>query len=153
MLEKLETANQVQVRPATVEDIEPITWLCYQLGYSPSAEAVKTYLETLSTQTEWIVYVACQSDTSVVGWINITISHVILEDKQAEIGGLVVDESSRSQGIGRLLVQQGQAWAKQKGCKIMQVRSRTTRQQAHQFYQNIGFTAYKTQHVFRKQLG
>ena len=148
---KLETTNQVQVRRATVEDVEPITRLCHQLGYSLSAEAVKAYLETLPTQTERLVYVAYQSD-SVVGWINVYIPRVLLEDKQAEIGGLVVDEDWRSQGIGQLLVQQGQAWTKQQGCSVMQVRSRLTRQQAHKFYQSVGFSAYKTQHVFRQKL-
>ena len=143
--------NYLQIRQAKVEDARSISLLSQQLGYSISEEAIKIYLKSLATAKEWIVYIACKSE-SILGWINIYLTHGILADKQAEVGGLIVDKNFRSQGIGRLLMQKGQTWAQQQGCNLIQVRSRTTRQQAHDFYQNIGYEPYKIQLVLRKQL-
>ncbi|MDJ0534128.1 MAG: GNAT family N-acetyltransferase [Xenococcaceae cyanobacterium MO_207.B15] len=68
------------------------------------------------------------------------------------MGGLIVDENFRRNGIDRLLIQKAQIWAQQQECDFIQVRSQTIRQQAHVFYQNIGYELCKTQLVLRKQL-
>ncbi|MBE9044186.1 GNAT family N-acetyltransferase [Pleurocapsales cyanobacterium LEGE 10410] len=143
--------NNLQIRQATAKDARSIGLLAEQLGYSISEKAIQKYLKSLATPQEWIVYIACKSE-SILGWINIYLTHGILADRQAEIGGLIVDRNFRGYGIGRLLLQRGETWAQQQGCNLIQVRSRTTRQQAHTFYQDVGYEPYKTQLVLRKQL-
>lgn len=142
--------NYLQIRQAKVEDARSVSLLSQQLGYSISEETIQIYLKSLETAKEWIVYIACKSE-SILGWINVYVTHGILANK-AEVGGLIVDKNFRGQGIGRLLMQKGETWAQQQGCHLIQVRSRTTRQQAHTFYQNIGYKSCKTQLVLRKQL-
>ena len=53
----------------------------------------------------------------------------------AAIDGLVVDEDERSAGIGAELVAAGEAWARERGATAMTVRSRSTRERAHRFYE------------------
>ncbi len=144
--------NSLNIRQARVEDAQPITLLCKQLGYVISEEKIQIYLKSLKTATEWIVYVACESENLILGWINVYLTHGILADRQAEIGSLIVDENFRGKGIGNLLMQKAQIWAQQQGCSLIQVRSQTKRQQAHTFYQNLGYKLCKTQLVLRKQL-
>ena len=144
--------KDLQIRKAKIEDAKDISSLCQQLGYSISKNKVQAYLESLDIAEEWIVYVACQFENSILGWINLYLSHGLLADRQAEIGGLIVGENFRGNGIGYLLIQKAQLWAQQQGCTLIQVRSQTIRQKAHNFYQNIGFKPCKTQLVLRKQL-
>ncbi|MGF1480776.1 MAG: GNAT family N-acetyltransferase [Cyanophyceae cyanobacterium] len=143
--------TDVLIRQARLEDVERVTILCHQLGYSTSTQDVQTYIKTLAAH-RCIVYVACHSDRPVVGLINVYVANELLLSKQAEIGALIVDEAYRSGGIGRLLVQHGQQWAKEQGCHVLQVRANVIRDSAHAFYKRIGCELYKSQRVFRKPL-
>jgi GNAT superfamily N-acetyltransferase len=71
---------------------------------------------------------------------------------QAEIGGLVVGESHRGQGVGQLLMQQAEEWARARGCRAVYLRTNVIRTDAHRFYERLGYTRIKTQHAFRKNL-
>ena len=141
----------IVVRKAQLKDVKEITRLCQQLGYSTSTKEVQEYIQ-LKTNRQRIVYVACQKEHSVVGWINVYVANELLVSKQAEIGGLIVDEGYRACGIGCQLMQQAKVWAQQQGCNSLQVRSNIIRQQAHAFYERLGFDLDKTQQVFRYRL-
>jgi GNAT superfamily N-acetyltransferase len=77
---------------------------------------------------------------------------LIESDACAEIGGLVVDEGSRGEGAGRLLVQQVEQWARHRGCTSVYLRSNILRERARIFYERLGYTRIKTQHAFRKEV-
>jgi GNAT superfamily N-acetyltransferase len=66
--------------------------------------------------------------------------------------GLVVDESVRSRGIGARLLERGEAWAQERGCRTMLVGTRITRERAHRFYERQGYDLLKTSHFFEKPL-
>jgi GNAT superfamily N-acetyltransferase len=70
----------------------------------------------------------------------------------AELGGLVVDESHRGKGVGAILLEKVEDWARQKGCAAISVRSNIIRHEAHKFYLAQGYNHIKTQHAFRKSL-
>jgi GNAT superfamily N-acetyltransferase len=71
---------------------------------------------------------------------------------QAEIAGLVVDETARGGGIGRRLLEAAEQWARSHGCRAIRVRSNVVREGAHAFYVREGFREIKTQKVFEKGL-
>jgi len=64
----------------------------------------------------------------------------------------VVNSKFRSAGAGRLLVERGEEWARQRGLAVIGVRSNIIRERAHIFYERLGYTVTKTQKVFRKTL-
>lgn len=64
----------------------------------------------------------------------------------------MVDEDRRHGGIGRLLMQQAEQWAREKVCWAVHVRSNVVRKDAHAFYETIGYRRIKTQFTFRKAL-
>ena len=88
----------------------------------------------------------------MVGWIDVFMSRLVEADQHAEIGGFVVDEGCRAQGVGRLLLERAEEWARAEGCVVMTLRSNVIREQAHAFYQNSGYTVVKTQKAFHKTL-
>jgi len=89
---------------------------------------------------------------SDVGWVHVYLRLLLLADLQAEVGGLVVDENHRGRGIGRILMQHAEQWARGQGCEAVCVRSNVVRERAHIFYQGIGYDNIKSQRTFLKVL-
>lgn len=98
------------------------------------------------------MYVAYLPDESIIAWIHAYVSESLLTGRRAEIDGLIVNEPHRHCGAGRLLMQSAEEWAKEQGCDSVYVRSNIVRQDAHIFYQKIGYTSIKTQLVLQKFL-
>ncbi len=140
------------IRRATLADAERIAELCHQLGYPSSQTAVEQRLKNIQQEKTHAVCVAERSDGKVAGWIHVYVCPHLQVDLQAEIGGLIVDESDRSCGIGRRLMQHAQKWAYEQGCRNILVRSNIVREKAHRFYQELGYTNIKTSLVFHKAL-
>jgi GNAT superfamily N-acetyltransferase len=63
-----------------------------------------------------------------------------------------VDEQIRSRGVGRLLLEAADRWARSKGCNAISVRSNVIRERAHQFYARNGFEHVKTQKFLFKTI-
>jgi GNAT superfamily N-acetyltransferase len=137
---------------ASSGDAERVAVLCQQLGYPASQEQVQRRLHQIHQDESHAVYVAEQSDGHVVGWVHVYIGQLVVTDPQAEIGGLVVDEGYRRRGVGRLLMEQAERWAREKGCWAVHLRSNIVRRDAHVFYERIGYSNVKKSRVFRKVL-
>jgi GNAT superfamily N-acetyltransferase len=91
-------------------------------------------------------------DGHVLGWVHVHLYSLLVDDPEAEIGGLVVDEKARGQRIGEKLMQAAEAWTLEKGCLSVYLRSNVIRSRAHEFYKRIGYTIVKSQYAFRKKL-
>ena len=139
-------------RIATINDVEYITELSFQLGYETTREKTRQRLAEILKNTDNCVFVAV-NDAKVIGWIHGFYSLRVESENFVEIGGLVVDKNYRNKGIGKLLIETVYNWSSLKECDNIRVRSNTIRKEAHQFYKNLGFTETKEQKVFGKQLG
>jgi GNAT superfamily N-acetyltransferase len=143
----------VSIREARAEDSDRIAVLCGQLGYPVTMAEIG---ERLGSQTvrhgSGVVYVADLPDRPVAGWVQAFVREILLVDRNAELGGLVVDEEQRGLGIGRALMEAVEEWARAQGCKSVWVRSNVIREGAHRFYRHIGYEIVKTQVTFRKAL-
>ncbi|MDQ4035686.1 MAG: GNAT family N-acetyltransferase [Chloroflexota bacterium] len=102
--------------------------------------------------TDGEILVATDGADRPIGWIHVA-SHASLEaSQQAVILGLVVEESRRCAGIGAALTEAAEGWAHGRGATSIIVRSRSTRERAHRFYERIGYVEVKRSHVFAKPL-
>jgi GNAT superfamily N-acetyltransferase len=144
--------QNITVRNATLDDALRIADLCTQLGYPSTPDQVLERLQGLVEEPDHAVYVAVTRQGEVLGWIDLCVLGLVVVDPLVEVEGLVVDESFRSQGIGRLLMEHAEAWARRKGCREVYIRSNVVREQAHRFYLSIGYQIIKTQYAFRKRL-
>ena len=146
------TIAKIQVRRATLRDAERLAELSSQLGYPSTPGEVKSRLQRIRGHDGHFVGVAELEDGRVVGWIHACVSHLIESNPRAEIGGLVVDEAWRGSGVGKLLMQHAEGWARSKGLEAVHLRSNVIRQDAHRFYERLGYKNIKTQHAFLKML-
>jgi GNAT superfamily N-acetyltransferase len=141
------------VRKARADDVAELTSLCEELGYPSTADAVSHRLALISQEPGHLVLVAVDCDDRPVGWMHVGIVLRLESDPVAEIGGMVVAEGWRSNGIGAALLAEGERWAVSEGFRAVRVRSNVVRERTHGFYLRAGYTQAKTSHVFLKSLG
>ena len=147
------TSHQIQklfIRPIEPSDAEQVSVLTEQLGYHRSVSDIKAWIETLPSRADNQAAFAACLENEIVGWIEISIQHHLQSAPHALIGGLVVKAGDRNRHIGLRLCQHVEAWAWQRGLPTLRVTSRSTRLDAHRFYERNGYQLTKLSHVFEK---
>ena len=142
-----------RIRQAQEQDCTEIAHLASQLGYPASSEVMRLRLQRLLNGSTDVVFVAeTAPGNELIGWIQGSLAQYLESDYRVEIAGLIVDERFRRNGIGRGLAIRVEGWAAEHGAVLASVRCRTTRPEAHRFYESLGYTPAKTQVAFRKPL-
>jgi GNAT superfamily N-acetyltransferase len=123
-----------------------------QLGYPTTPEDVRRRLNRIRRDRRHAVYVADLAGRKAVGWVHVCARKLVQVDLLAEVEALVVDEGYHRRGVGRCLIQRAEQWAREQGCHAVCVRSNVAREQAHVFYERVGYDRVKTSLTFRKVL-
>ena len=140
------------VRPARPGDFNAMAGLAQQLGYECTAKEIEERLSQMQDPNCYAVFVAELAGGQIAGWVGAYLFRSVETGSWAEINGLVVEQSIRSHGIGRLLLDAAEEWGRRIGCDTMSVRSNLKRDRAHRFYESNGYRHVKTQKQFRKPL-
>ena len=140
------------VRPAQPCDCDAMADLARQLGYECTGEEVRKRLSDMHDGNHYTVFVAELVGGKIAGWIGAHVFRSVETATCAEISGLVVDEGLRSNGIGKMLIDAAEQWARRVPCQAISVRSNVKRDRAHRFYTNNGYEHVKTQKEFSKNL-
>ena len=127
------------VREPTSNDAEALARLATQLGYPVDASSMPGRLIRLAGDPNARAFVASDAER-VVGMITIHLRNTLNHSAPiAQITLLVVDETIRSRGAGRTLVEAAEAWAASRGAKRVAVTTALDRAGAHAFYERIGY--------------
>ncbi|MDM5225971.1 GNAT family N-acetyltransferase [Cytobacillus sp. NJ13] len=80
---------------------------------------------------------------TVIGCLQLTIIPGLARQgmKRAQIEGVRVDHCSRGNGVGEALFKEAIAIAKSQGCGLVQLTTDKQRNDAHRFYNKLGFLA------------
>lgn len=140
--------DMVDIRKATLGDSSAIADLSTQLGYPSTARQISDRLERILNSKEHAILIACLPNRSVVGWVHVFLTFRVESDPFAELGGFVVSDGFRRIGIGKCLWAEVEKWVVQNAITKIRVRSRSNRLEAHGFYERLGFSKSKHQHVF-----
>jgi GNAT superfamily N-acetyltransferase len=142
----------VEIRIPRPLDFERMAELAGQLGYPAGAEEIARRLTGMQASAEHAVFVAELPGGEIAGWIGVFLYRCVETDARAEVSGLIVDERSRSQGIGQRLLERAEQCAPETKCDTIGLRSNVIRSRAHAFYEHQGYQHFKTQKSFRKNL-
>ena len=139
------------IRRARAADAEALTQLLAQLGYPLAGADVARALDELLRDPAHLVLVA-EEDSRVVGYVNANFRPQL--HHLAPVGTLdelVVDEASRSRGIGERLVEAVLDEARRRGADVVEVTTHERRERARRFYARCGFeaTSIKLVHPLR----
>jgi GNAT superfamily N-acetyltransferase len=142
----------IRIRAATAADSAAIASLCGQLGYPSTSEQIERRLAAVAGDAGATVLVADPHRDGVIGWVHVRAFPLLTRDACAEIGGVVVDEGRRGQGIGGRLMAAAEEWTRRRGLSALRLRSNIVRDEAHAFYRRRGFASSKTSLLFTKAL-
>lgn len=118
--------------------------ICEQLAYQPEIlETRRLIAEALTSSSENIF--VCVDEGIAVGFIHITTYRSLLVGVAINIIGLAVSSGYQHQGIGRELMQLVEDDARKRSIHTIRLNSGIERQNAHRFYQELGFSVDKTQ--------
>ncbi|WP_449437450.1 GNAT family N-acetyltransferase [Pedobacter steynii] len=132
----------MNIRKAELKDAGAIRILMEQLGYPTEEGFMTKKLESFSDRTDHQDLV-CELEGEVLGFISIHfIPQIAFEADYAVISYFVVDDDSRSLGIGKALEEHCTALAVERKCKRIMVHSNARRTDAHRFYLRQGFVEY-----------
>ena len=93
------------------------------------------------------IFVA-EVEEEVVGFINVRLEHESQEYisslvDYAYISDIVVLQAYRGRGIGTILLQQAEAFARHQGATVLKIQVLARNQQAADVYQHVGFRPYE----------
>ena len=145
-------AAEIVVRRARAADVRQLAPLCGQLGYPSSEKEVRLRVALIESAPKNVLWVADAGEGKLAGFLNAFVMTTIDSGARVEIAALVVDDAKRSRGVGKLLIERAESWARENGCKAIGLRSNVIRERAHNFYERLGYVHYKTQKAFRKAL-
>lgn len=130
----------LSVRPARVGDADALARLATQLGYPADAAQMPARFARVTADDNAAVFVA-ESEGTVVGMATIHLRYTINHESPiAQLTLLVVDEASRTRGVGRALVEAAEHFARSRDAKRINVTTAVHRTGAHAFYERIGYS-------------
>ena len=144
-------AARIKIRQARPSDATQLAELAGELGYPTTAKEIRQRLARLKPLTIHAVFVA-EAGERLIGWTHVSRNHLLESPVRAEVNGLIVSSTARSQGAGKLLLAAAEEWARKQRCTGVNLRSNVIRDRAHAFYLREGYEHYKTQKAFRKAL-
>jgi len=139
----------ISVRTGCESDAEAVANLTVQLGYEVTPAVAKERLARILARTDQRFFIA-EDDGRPVAWLHAIKGEYLEADPFVMIAGLVVDRTCRSRGIGRMLMDHAEQWAKEQHCSLVRLSSSAGRVAAHRFYERLGYTVVKTQYAFAK---
>jgi len=146
------TAVDVRVREVQRADGPAIAALTTHLAGDAEPDALPTRLASLIAHPDHLVLVATTDHDEIVGWIHAFVARRVQTPPFVEIGGLVVTPGQRRFGVGSALCRRVELWAEGLGVARIRVRSRTDRAESASFFETVGFSRTKMQHVFDRSL-
>jgi GNAT superfamily N-acetyltransferase len=144
----------IHIRRLAPRDADAAAELSGQLGYSCPSDDLRDRIDELSRSADRVAFAAVigNQDGEIVGWIDAAMERHLQYAASAVIGGLVVREDMRGQGIGRRLCLEVEEWARSQSVSLVRVRSQIKREDAHRFYLRDGYRQVKTSLVFEKKV-
>lgn len=147
----MDTAR-TEIRRAEIADAPEMVRLAGELGYPMPLSEMTRRLAVLLPNERHYVAVAASGD-GLLGWMHVEHRSSLEGGDRAELMGLVVDSTARRQGLGRALLHVAENWTLAQGMSSLTVRSNAARESSHPFYESLGYSRSKTQHVYKKIVG
>ncbi len=141
--------KEINVREINITDFNDIYILNQELGYLYPIEKVREKIRYIIEDTKDIILVV-EKNNEIIGYIHGSPYELLYYDPIINILGLVVKEKYRNIGIGKVLMNSLECWAKEEGYSGIRLTSGSDRLDAHRFYEKQGYINKKDQKNFFK---
>ena len=142
-------ASPVRTRPVAPEDAAAIAGLMPGLGFAPNAQEVARRLALVPDRRSDPAFVA-EAEGRVVGVVALHIALTLFYPApRARITALVVEDSHRRRGVGRVLMAAAADVARGAGCDAIELTTGLHRNGARAFYRGLDFEV-AAEHLIRR---
>lgn len=140
----------VIIRECKIQDYAYIALLNRnEMGYNYPNEETRKKLLQLLNDVNHKIYVAIM-DNQTVGYVHACNYDLLYAPHMKNIMGIAVSSEFRNNGIGKMLMNEIEKWARETGASGVRLVSGATRTEAHLFYSSCGYTSRKEQKNFIK---
>jgi GNAT superfamily N-acetyltransferase len=144
--------TEFNIRTMTVDDLPAFEPLLEQLGYDLTAAEVACRFDAVVAAPGHVLEVAADQER-LVGFIHYFARAALEKPPEVIVQALVVDAAQRGGGIGRRLMLRAETWAVDNGYPSVALGTQTHRDDAHAFYERLGYHVAATSHLMRKMIG
>jgi ribosomal protein S18 acetylase RimI-like enzyme len=132
--------------PQMVDAVEKLVPQLSRSNPPPTVEELGEVVASPATD----LFIALDDEGTIVGMATL-VTFRIPTGMRAWIEDVVVDETSRGDGVGRALTEAMIDRAREQGCVTVDLTSRPSREAANQLYQSVGFAPRET-NIYRYDL-
>jgi ribosomal protein S18 acetylase RimI-like enzyme len=133
--------------PAIVDAVERLVPQLSRSNPPPTVNELGDVVSSPATD----LFIAIDDTGTVIGMATLAVFR-IPTGLRAWIEDVVVDEAGRGQGVGEALTNAMIDWARDRGCRTVDLTSRPSREAANRLYKRAGFVLRDT-NVYRLELG
>ncbi len=147
--------NEITIRPATLLDVSAVTKLAYALWNDSDLQELHQEMRSIIPANDAIIYLAFHGE-DLVGFAQFQLRVDYVEGTSSSpvgyLEGVYVEPAFRHKGIARRLVEWGEAWSKDQGCREFASDCELKNTASIAFHAAIGFTEANRLVCFTKSL-
>ena len=129
----------IAIRAAEINDAAALAQLMCELGYETTTAEMLQRLESILSDARYRTFIA-ELDNQIAGMIGtLTLPSYEHNDAGGRILALVIFNRARRRGIGRALIATAEKDFVQRGIRRVALDTRLTRDDAHKFYESLGY--------------
>ena len=141
-------------REINIADTPEVAEICKAaLGYDVDVESVKKQIEKLTNDKNQHIIIGYEYEKTrkIIGFVHAQMYESFYSDLGLNILGLAVNPDSQGRGIGRKLMNKLEDYAVDNNISFIRLNSAMKREEAHNFYEHVGYTCDKIQKRFIKK--
>jgi GNAT superfamily N-acetyltransferase len=139
------------VREMAAADLPSAGPLLCQLGYDVAGPELRLKFDAVQGADGHALFVA-ERGGRIVALMHVFARPALEKPMEAIVQALVVDDACRGGGVGRRMMSVAERWAVDRGYRLLSLSSQVDRDDAHAFYQALGYDISSTAHTLRKQI-
>ena len=140
-------------REINTADAPEVAEICKSaLGYDINVESVKRQIAKLTNDKNQHIIIGYEDKETrkIIGFIHAQMYESFYSDLGLNILGLAVNPDFQGRGIGRKLMNKLEQYAVENRISFIRLNSAMKREEAHKFYEHIGYSCDKVQKRFIK---
>ena len=140
-------------REINTTDTPEVAEICKAaLGYDVDVENVKKQIAKLTNDKNQHIIIGYEDENirKIIGFVHAQMYESFYSNLGLNILGLAVNPDFQGRGIGRKLIEKLEQYAVENSISFIRLNSALKREEAHKFYEHIGYTCDKVQKRFIK---
>ena len=141
-------------REINTADAPEVAEICKSaLGYDINVESVKRQIAKLTNDKNQHIIIGYEDKETrkIIGFVHAQMYESFYSDLGLNILGLAVNPDFQGRGIGRKLMNKLEQYAVENRISFIRLNSAMKREEAHKFYEHIGYSCDKVQKRFIKK--